>query len=47
MLESLLVVLACMLVVMLELLVVLAILAPEAIVRALRRSGPRRHVRHR
>ncbi len=46
MLESLLVVLACMLVVMLELLVVLAILAPEAIVRALRRPRPRRHVRH-
>ena len=45
MLESLLVVLACMLVVMLELLVVLAILAPEAIVRALRRLGPRHHVR--
>ena len=46
MLESLLVVLACMLVVMLELLVVLAILAPEAIVRALRRLGSPRHVRH-
>ena len=46
MLESLLVVLACMLLVMLELLVVLAILAPEAIVRALRRPGPRRRVRH-
>ena len=45
MLESLLVVLACMLVVMLELLVVLAILAPEAIVRALRRLEPPHHVR--
>ena len=46
MLESLVVVLACMLLVMLELLVVLAILAPEAIVRALQRPGPRRRVRH-
>jgi hypothetical protein len=46
MLESLLVVPACMLVVVLELLVVLAILAPAAIVRALRRPGSRRHVRH-
>ena len=46
MLESLLVVLACLLVVMLDLLVVLAILAPEAVVRALRRLGPRRHVRN-
>ena len=46
MLESLLVVVACMLAIMLELLVVLAILAPEAIVSALRRLGPRRHVRH-
>jgi hypothetical protein len=45
MLESLLVVVACMLAIMLELLVVLAILAPEAIVRALRRLGPRHHVR--
>ena len=46
MLESLLVVLACMLIILLELLVVLAILAPEAIVRALRRLGSRRQVRH-
>jgi hypothetical protein len=46
MLESLLVVLACTLIVMLELLVVLAILAPEAIVRALRRLEPRRRVSH-
>jgi hypothetical protein len=40
--ESLLVVLACFLIVMLELMLVLAIFAPDAIVRALRRLDPRR-----
>jgi hypothetical protein len=39
--ESLLVVLACFLIVMLELMLVFAIFAPGAIVRALRRLDPR------
>jgi hypothetical protein len=39
--ESLLVVLACFLIVMLELMLVFAILAPDAVVRALRRLDPR------